>query len=463
MSMTTRQLSSLPPGAVTETHPDYDALRAVWNADIDRYPLAILKCETVEEVQAAVRYTVENQLPLAVRGGGHSFPGHSVCDAGIVIDLSPMNRVRVDPEARTADVGGGAKWRDVDHACQEHGLAVPAGIVSHTGVAGLTLGGGMGYLTCLHGLTCDNLLAVELVDAKGDLLQVDVESYPDLFWGLRGGGGNFGIATKFVFQLHPVGPDIVTGFLVWPFDQAGDVMRFYRDEVSKAPDHLFLSLHVIPGGVPEEAAQGFLPEALWGQPIIVIRPSYFGPLDMWTRELERLRSFGPPTVDTIETASYLSLQSTFDEHYGPGQYWYLKANHLKELDDHAIEAIIECAGDAPLAQCEVEIGPMGRVVGTVPADTTAFGDRAHAYLCECISGWTRPEDRDIALEWSRRLHEALVPSSTGKVYTNMLVESSQRDVSAAYGAEHYRRLREVKRRYDPENVFRLNPNILPAD
>jgi FAD/FMN-containing dehydrogenase len=460
--MSSVQIPSLPAGAIDREHPDYDEARMLWNADptIQGRPLAILRCGTVDEVQAAVRLATAGGLPLAVRCGGHSFPGHSVCDDGILIDLAPLNAVIVDPEKRTVEVGGGALLGDVDAAAQAHGLAVPAGIVSHTGVGGLTLGGGVGYLQRLHGLTCDNLLSAELVDFNGDVIEVDAESHPDLFWGLRGGGGNFGIVTKFAFRAHPVGPEIVTGWVAWPFEQAADVLRMYREQATDAPRDVLLHMHLWPAGL---SGTDLVPEELWGRGIIVIRPSYFGPIENWEQALETVRSFGAPLMDTVGPASFLSLQSTFDDLMGHGENHYMKAANLRSLDDGAIAAIVTALNEAPNEFCEVEIFPMGGAVADVPADASAFGDRSFAFLCECTTSWQDPEDREISRAWSRALHESLEEFSTGLNYMNMLFDANDETVSAAYGAGHWDRLREIKRRYDPENVFRLNPNVPPTE
>jgi FAD/FMN-containing dehydrogenase len=460
--MSSVEISPLPPGAIGRDHPDYTAACHIWNADetLQRRPLAIVKCKSVEEVQAAVRYTVENQLPLAVRCGGHSFPGHSICDDGIVIDVTPLNDVVVDVEGHRAQVGGGALWRHVDTATQKHGLAVTAGIVSHTGVGGLTLGGGIGYLQKMFGLTCDNLLSAELVDHRGDVHQVDAESNPDLFWALRGGGGNFGIVTKFEFKLHEVGPDIVTGWIGWPFDQKADVMRMYRDAVAAAPRELLLHLHIFPGGI---FGTEHVPEEHWHKPMIVVRPSYFGPLDKWEELLEGVRSFGSPLMDTMAPTTYVQLQSTFDVLFGPGGSHYLKVADLTSMNDDVVDTLVAQLDKRPNDYCEFEIFPMGGAVADVCADATAFGDRDFQFLCECVTGWEERKDREVGIEWARGAHRSLAEFSTGMNYMNFLADDDAESVATAYGVTHWNRLRQIKRQYDPENVFRLNPNILPAD
>jgi len=439
-------------------HGDYDAARAVWNGVIDRRPRLIARCIGAGDVVAAVRFARDHDLEIAVRGGGHNVAGTAVCDDGIVIDLSAMRGVHVDPTARTAWVQGGALWGDVDHETQAHGLATPGGIVSHTGVAGLTLGGGIGWLMRKHGLTVDNLLAVEVVTASGERLRASEDEHPDLFWALKGGGGNFGVVTSFEFRLHPVGPTVLAGPILWDASDAAEVLRFYRDFIRDAPDELGTVVRF--GTAPPFPV---IPEHLHWRPVMMLGSCYAGPIEEGERLLRPLRACRPPLLDLVGPKPYTGLQSTLDPTVPHGWHYYWKATHLPELSDDLVDAVAEHAFAFSSPRSHVALFHMKGAVSRVPEEATAFGHRQATHAITINAAWRPGEDfgeRDTA--WSRAFFAALGRFREG-VYVNFLdADEGPARVREAYGDAIYDRLVAVKTRYDPDNVFHHNQNIRPG-
>jgi FAD/FMN-containing dehydrogenase len=436
---------------------DYDIARAVWNGAIDRRPRLIARCLGTADVVAAVRFARDHALEIAIRGGGHNVAGTAVCDDGIVIDLSAMRGVRVDPAGRRAWVQGGALWSDVDHETQAHGLATTGGIVSHTGVAGLTLGGGVGWLMRKHGLTVDNLLAVDVVTAEGELLRASDDEHPDLFWALRGGGGNFGVVTSFEFRLHPVGPTVLAGPILWDATDAGEVLRCYRDFVRDAPDELGTVVRF--GAAPPLPA---IPEALHWRPVVMVGACYAGPIEAGEQALRPLRGCRTPLLDLVGPTPYVAFQSALDTTVAHGWHYYWKSTHLPELHDDVIDVIVEHAFACTSPRSYAAMFHLKGAVSRVVEGATAFGNRQASHAITLDGAWRPGEDyadRDIA--WARRFFDALGRFREG-VYVNFL--GSDEDpgrVREAYGDSVYGRLADVKTRYDPGNVFHHNQNIRP--
>jgi FAD/FMN-containing dehydrogenase len=413
--------------------PAYEAGRRIWNGSIDRRPAVIARCTGADDVGAAIAFARGTGLPLAVRGGGHSYPGHSVCDGGIVIDLGPMKGIRVDPATRTARVEAGALWGELDRASQAYGLATTGGIVSHTGVAGLTLGGGLGWLQRRLGLTIDRLRAVELVTAAGDRVTASHDEHPELFWGLRGGGGNFGIATAFTFELAPVGPTVLAGPIIWPIARARDVLRFYREWCAGAPDELMT--------------------------LVVQRKA--PPLPAGETELRPLRAFGRPALDLCVPKLYVDHQTTFDAAFPHGWRYYFRACDLPGLGDGAIDALVEGGRRILSPVTSAAFFQMGGAVARVPDDATAFSGRGAGFTVNINGNSTSAEGFDAERAWVHDLSAALRPHEAG-VYVNFLMEEGRDRVRQAYGEAKWARLTALKRAWDPDNLFRLNQNIPPA-
>ena len=436
---------------------DYDIARAVWNGAIDRRPRLIARCIGTADVVAAVRFARDHDLEIAIRGGGHNVAGTAVCDDGIVIDLSAMRGVRIDPAARTAWVQGGALWGDVDHETQAHGLATTGGIVSHTGVAGLTLGGGVGWLMRKHGLTVDNLLAVDLVAANGERLRASEDEHPDLFWAVRGGGGNFGVVTAFEFRLHSVGPTVLAGPILWDANDAREVLRFYRDFVRDAPDELGTVVRF--GTAPPLAV---IPEHLHWRPVVMVGTCYAGPIADGEQQLRPLRSFRTPVLDLVGPKPYVGFQSALDSTVVHGWNYYWKSTHLPELRDDLIDVITEHAFSCSSPRSYVAMFHLKGAVSRVAEEGTAFGNRQASHSMTIDGVWRPGEDfaaRDIA--WTREFFAALGRFREG-VYVNFLGGDEDPDrVREAYGDSVYWRLVDVKTAYDPDNVFRYNQNIRP--
>ena len=442
---------------ITPDHPDYDLARAVWNGAIDRRPRLIARCLGTTDVIEAVRFARDHDREIAIRGGGHNVAGTAVCDEGMVIDLSAMRAVRVDPARRTAWVQGGALWGDVDHETQLHGLATTGGIVSHTGVAGLTLGGGIGWLMRRHGLTVDNLLAADVVTADGRHLRASEDEHPDLFWALRGGGGNFGVVTSFEFRLHPVGPTVLAGPIVWDASDAGDVLRFYRDFLRDAPEELGTVVRF--GAAPPIPD---IPEELHWRPVVMVGACYAGPIEEGEQALRPLRASRTPLLDLVGPASYVGFQSALDATVVHGWNYYWKSTHLPELRDDLIDVLVEHAFSCSSPRSYAAMFHLKGAVSRVAEGGTAFGNRQASHAITLDAVWRPGEDfgeRDTA--WTRRFFAALGRFREG-VYVNFLGgDEDPGRVREAYGDSVYDRLVDVKARYDPDNVFHHNQNIRP--
>jgi FAD/FMN-containing dehydrogenase len=434
----------------------YDEARKIWNGAIDRYPALIARCAGADDVVAAIRFAREHDLLVSVRGGGHAVAGHAVCDGGLMIDLSLMKAITVDPAARTARAAGGLLWREFDVATQPYGLATTGGIVSHTGIGGLTLGGGLGHLMRKHGLTVDNLLAVDLVTADGEQMRVDAETEPDLFWGLRGGGGNFGIATSFEYRLHPVGPLVLAGPIFWPLDQGREVFRFLRAFTPEAPPELGITFAAFPA-----PPMPILPAAAYGKPAVALIPVWAGDLAEGEKVIAPLRAIGTPLAELVRPMPYLALQSMLDGGAPHGRHYYWKAHRVPRLSDEVIDVILECVETITSPFSQVAGWAVGGAVSAVDPATTAVGDRDPGFEVNIAAAWppSGPDSRRH-VAWVREGWERMRPYAAG-VYANFLSDEGTEGVESAYGAR-LQRLTALKDRYDPENVFRLNANILPS-
>jgi FAD/FMN-containing dehydrogenase len=448
---------SLRGELIRPTDPGYDDARAIWNGAHDRHPALIVRCAGVADVMRAVEFARSEELLVAVRGGGHSIPGFSTVDGGIVIDLSAMQGVHVDPVAQTARAQGGVTWAGFDHETQAHGLAVTGGLVSTTGIAGFTLGGGIGWLMRKHGLTADNLIGADVVTADGRLVHASESENPDLFWGLRGGGGNFGVVTSFDYRLHRVGPTVVGGAIFYPGEMAGEILRFFREWSLGAPDELtaLVSLATAPPAA-------FLPEEAHGKPMVAIPAVYAGALEDGQRAVQPLRELGEPIADLLGPIPYVAMQQLLDPLWGPGAHNYFKAGWLRWLDDRAIDTLVEYHRAVTSPKTEIHVHQMGGAVGRVPAGATAFGDRSAPFLLNIIASTFTSDGYDDAVGWAQRLHAAMQPALTGGTYVNFLSAEGEERVRAAYEPETLARLTAVKDEYDPTNLFRLNQNITPS-
>ncbi len=441
----------VPPDDAT-----YDRHRAVWNGSIDRHPALIARCTGPSDVSAAVTFARQTGLPLAIKGGGHSFPGQSVCDDGIVVDLGEMKGIVVDPKARTATAEAGVLLGELDRQTQAHGLAVPAGIVTHTGLAGLTLGGGIGWLQRKYGLTIDQLLSVDLITAEGEQVKASETENADLFWGVRGGGGNFGVVTRFEFRLNPLGPNLVAGPVFWPIEESPEVLRFYRDWIAAAPDDLMtIVIHRKAPPLP------FIPSELHGKPVVAVVCCYAGSVEEGEEVIAPLKAFGSPVLDLCEPKPFLEHQSMFDPSYPHGQWYYMRACDVAELTDEVIDITVEHAMRIRSPLTTFPIWQMGGAISRVGEDETAFSGRAAGHTFNITAATAGPDGFDEEREWVRGFWSALEPHHTSGVYVNFLMNEGEDRVREAYGTKKYDRLKALKRRYDPDNLFRLNQNIPP--
>ncbi len=452
-----RLRDSLRGPVIDPDEEGYDAARAIWNGAIDRRPACIARCTGVADVVAAVRFARERDLLVGVRSGGHGVGGHAVCDGGLVIDLSPMRGIRVDPATRTARAEAGVLWGELDRETQLFGLATVGGIVTHTGIAGLTLGGGIGWLMRKHGATVDNLLSVDLVTAEGELLTASEEENPDLFWGIRGGGGNFGVVTSFEYRLHPVGPIVLAGPVFHPLEDASEVLRFYREFIAAAPDELttIFELSMAPP-LP------FLPEEVHGTPIVMVGACYAGSPDEGAEVVRPLKRFGRPIVDLLEPKPYTDLQSMFDPFVPHGWHRYWKSVELPPLTDDAIDTLVEHSSAPTSPKSYTIVFQLGGALARVGEDETSFSQRDATHNVNINAVWTEEDpDAERHIAWTQDFFDAMQAHAGGRVYLNFLGEEGGNRVRQAYGARTYERLVELKRAYDPTNFFRLNQNIEP--
>jgi FAD binding domain/Berberine and berberine like len=427
--------------------PGYDTARKVDNAMIDRRPALIARCAGVADVVAGIRFARQHDLLVSVRAGGHNVAGYAVCDGGLMIDVSPMKGIRVDPAARIVQALAGVTWGDLDAEAQVFGLATTGGVISTTGIAGLTLGGGVGWLNGRFGLACDNLIAADVVTADGRFLRASEQKNADLFWGLRGGGGNFGIVTSFEYRLHPLGPMVLSGPVFHPAASARDVLRFYREFSVDEPDELTTYAGLLTG--PD------------GAPLVGIVPCYAGPPDQGEKLVQRLRKFGPPAVDMIGPMPYVAVQRMFNDAFPSGRYNYWKSSLAPEITDRLIDAIVEHMARVPSPHTAVMLEHYHGAYSRSAATATAYSHRRPTYDVVIIANWTSPADNERNTVWARELFAAVQPQLSPAAYVNFLDRDDGADrVRAAYG-ENYDRLVALKRQYDPTNFFRMNQNVRP--
>jgi FAD/FMN-containing dehydrogenase len=440
---------------VTPGDTDYQAARQIWNAMIDRKPAVILRCAAPADIPPIIAFARDQRLEVAVRGGGHNIAGAALSDGGVVIDLSRMTDVAVDARHRRASVQAGATLAEVDAATQLHGLATPLGINSTTGIAGLTLGGGFGWLTRKFGMTIDNLASAELVTADGEPLHVSERQHPDLFWAIRGGGGNFGVITRFEFDLHPVGPQIVAGLLVFPFEQATAVLRQYRDYLTAAPEEL--SVWVVLRKAPPLP---FLPESVHGREVLVLAMFYCGEPDAAEPYVSDVQRFGDLLGAHVGPQPYTAWQQAFDPLLTPGARNYWKSHNFARLSDEAIDCMTNFAGDLPSDESEIFVGLVGGAPNRVPAEAMAYGHRDARFVMNVHTRWRSTADDARCIDWARRFFNASAPFASAGAYVNFMTADEAERVAAAYGP-NYARLVALKRKYDPLNVFHVNQNIRP--
>ena len=433
----------------------FDDARKVYNAMIDKRPAIVVRCAGVADVIAAVNFARENNLLVAVRGGGHNVAGNGMCDGGLVIDLSGMRAVHVDPTKRTARAEAGATYREFDHETQAFGLATTGGTISATGIAGLTLGGGIGWLMRKYGLTVDQLLAVDLITADGKFVKASEKENPDLFWGVRGGGGNFGIVTEFEFRLNPVGPVVLAGPIFWPMEESANVLRFYRDWITDVPDEL--TTVVVHRRMPPLP---IVPADLHGKPVVAVIGCYAGSVEEGERVVRPMKEFGSPILDLCVPKPFLVHQSMFDPSFPPGWWYYFRSCDLAELSDDVIDIVADRATRMTSPLTAFPIFQLGGAISRVGEDETAAGGRSAGHTLNINATTATSEGFDEEREWSRAFWSALQPYHTS-VYVNFLMDEGEERIREAYGANKYDRLKSLKQKYDPDNFFRLNQNIPP--
>jgi FAD/FMN-containing dehydrogenase len=473
--MTEIRLASLQGGAITfasdaidafrqtlrgdvclPKEPGYEEARTIWNAMIDRHPGAVVRCKGAADIMRAVRFARDHGLLLAVRGGGHNIAGNAVCEGGLLIDLSLMRSVRIDPRNRTARVEPGATLGEFDKEAQAFGLATPLGINSTTGVAGLTLGGGFGWLSRKFGLAADNLISADVVTAEGELVRTGIAENTNLFWALRGGGGNFGVVSSFEFRLHPVGPMVLAGLIIHPFARAKELLAGYRDVAAKAPDEL--TVWVVLRQAPPLP---FLPAEVHGKEIVAFAVCYTGGESDGSRALEPLRGLGEPIADVVAMQPFAAWQTAFDPLLTPGAYNYWKSHNFVELSDGLLDTLISYTASLPTAECEIFIGQLGGATSRKSVDATAFPHRDAKFVMNVHTRWRDGADEQRSIAWARKLFTDAAPHATGGVYVNFMPEDETDRVAGAYGP-NYARLAALKAEYDPANLFRLNQNVRPS-
>ena len=434
----------------------YEDARKIWNGMIDKRPGIIARCTSTADVVRVVNFARDNGLLLAIRGGGHNIAGNAVCNDGIVVDLSQMKAASVDAKARRVTIEGGATLGDLDAATQAHGLATPVGINSTTGIAGLTLGGGFGWLSRKYGMTIDNLESAEVVTAAGEVVRASATEHPDLFWALRGGGGNFGVVTRFEFRLHPVGPDVLSGLIVYPFSEAKAVLQKYRDFMEKAPDEL--SVWTVLRQAPPLP---FLPKEVHGKEVVVLALIYAGDPKQGEPLIGPLRKFGTPVGEAVGVQPYVAWQKAFDPLLTTGARNYWKSHNFSKLEDGLFDTVIEYVGKLPSPQCEIFFGAIGGATTRPAPESAAYAHRDAKYVMNVHGRWDDAADDKRGIGWARDYFKASAPFASGGVYVNFLTADEDDRVGTAYGPS-YTRLAQVKRTYDPGNLFRVNQNIKPA-
>ena len=435
----------------------YDEARAIWNGAHDKRPALIVQCAGVADVMRAVDFARSEDLIVSVRGGGHSLPGFSTNDGGIVIDLSRDDaRCTSTPPRRTAMAQGGATWADFDHETQAFGLAVTGGLISTTGIGGFTLGGGIGWLMRKHGLTCDNLIAADVVTADGRLVHASEDENPELLWGLRGGGGNFGIATSLEFRLHPVGPMVLAGPIFYTGDRAEEILRFYRDWIGELPDDMttLVNLTTAPPAP-------FLPEEIHGKRVVAVVAAHAGDPETGRAHVQPLKDLGDPVADLLGVMPYTMLQTLLDALWGRGAHNYFRSAFMDRIDDDAIDALVAQHGSSPSPSSEIHIQHLDGAVGRVGEDDTAFGNRSAPLVLNVIARTQEADGFAESVDWARATAEALAPVSRDGAYVNFMGDAGDDRLRASYGDAKYDRLVALKRRYDPTNLFSLNQNIAP--
>jgi FAD/FMN-containing dehydrogenase len=445
--------SRLRGGLYEPGEPAFADTCTLFNAMIERRPRLVARCSNVDDVVASIAFARKQGLGLAVRAGGHSVTGRSLCDDGLVIDLRDLHDVEVDRERRVARVGGGATWADIDRACQRHGLATTGGRVSTTGVAGLTLGGGSGWLERKHGLACDNLVAAELVTADGARVRASADENPELLWALRGGGGNFGIVTALEFRLHRLPRQVLAGLVLHPADRGRELLRLFRDVMVDAPDELGLAFAYITA-----PAEPGIPETLHGQPAVIVAGMYAGPLEAGEQALQEVRRFGPPAADFFEPTAYADFQCSLDDPPGYRNYW--TAEHIADLTDDAIDVIARRSQQIPPSPSQLFIVPWGGQVAKLGPETSPMAGRQAAFIVHPLLLWDDPVDDECMLELGRAYRDDLRPFSSGATYLNFLGDEGSDRVRAGFGSS-YERLIQVKTAWDPDNIFRGNQNLRP--
>lgn len=448
--------SSLRGDLLTPDSPGYDEARVIWNAMIDRRPGAIIQCAGVRDVITAIRFAREHDLLVTVRGAGHNIAGNSVADGALLIDLSGMKSVWVDPHRALVRVEPGCTLGDVDHETQAFGLAIPTGINSTTGIAGLTLGGGFGWLSRKYGLTIDSLVSADVVTAEGDLVRASASENPDLFWGIRGGGGNFGIVTSFEFKAHPVGPEVLSGLIVHPFSAGMDLLRAWREYVAGAPEEV--SAWVVGRKAPPLP---FLPEEVHGTEVIVFAALYAGDMSDGEAALAPLRAIGDPIADVIGPHPFAGWQQAFDPLLTPGARNYWKSHDFSSITDEVLQITLDAVASLPGPQFEIFIAQLGGAISRVPVEATAYTARNDPYLINVHGRWDDPAEDEASVAWTRKLFQDLAPHATGNVYVNFMPQDEGDRIKGAYGP-NYARLVELKNKWDPHNVFRMNQNIRPT-
>jgi len=461
MLTTVREFAdSLAGSIITPDSVDYDEARGVWNGMIDRFPALIVRCANAEDVAKTVKFARNSNIPVSVRGGGHNVAGNAVLDYGLVIDLSEMQTVTVDPENKIARAEGGAMIGHLDAATQAHGLATPAGLMSETGIAGLTLGGGFSWLRRKYGLACDALIGAQLVTADGDIIEANAEENSDLLWGLKGGGGNFGVVTRFDYQLYDLGPDVYFVMQYLPTDKMREGLQFWNEWTKTAPDEVS-SIAVLGYVVPSEE----IPSEYHHQETLIFVAMYTGNPETGKEVLAPLANFTTPIVDFSATLPYIDVQQVFDEEFPSGEmHYYWKSRYLAKLDDNAIDTLIELNAQSPSHHSTLDIWQMGGAMSRIPATETAFGDRSAPFLLGIEANWEIGEDDDANIAWTRNVYDTSAPFATDRSYLNFpgFYEDAESMVDNAFG-ENMGRLRELKKRYDPTNFFNRNQNIKPAE